>query len=566
MHTNDSIAGIPAQPPTNKLKFVLVRIGHLLLLSILMVLLASHVNTNPKSGNNNIEFYKSECENLLEIQVNNLLPANESNANISLDFELNKLVARFYSIRNYQAVWTINYKTTDNYTTLKSLLDSANYFGFPGDYFHTKALNTLNAKFTSSSKTNSLNCRVELEIMASREMFRLILCLNKGIIQTDTSRAFKNFTEHLPLMLNNALNNGKLNEVISNLQPNLRAYKSLLSELPEFLNTLSLLINANDSLLQEKLIRTSMLYLGMQTPSNPESVDNSELLISLYQQANKLPADGKFTSETKKMLCKNLQDKYLNICLNLDRFRKISSVEDDYLFINIPEYKLYVVEDNKIKVEHNVIVGNKTTPTPVICSKIERIIANPNWTVPRSIATNEMLLKIKKDSTYLKRNGYIIVTGKEKPVDIASIDWSGRNPLGNDLWIRQVNSKDNALGQVKFVFPNEHQVYLHDTPGKQLFKKQKRAFSHGCIRVENPLELAQLILDDFNKQTGKSYDIKSLVDKKQSSVIELSTSIGIYIQYITCSVNSEGNIVFLDDIYNLDEASIISLFKNDTAI
>ncbi|MCG8701760.1 MAG: L,D-transpeptidase family protein [Bacteroidales bacterium] len=228
-----------------------------------------------------------------------------------------------------------------------------------------------------------------------------------------------------------------------------------------------------------------------------------------------------------------------------------------YIYVNIPEYRLKIFEKNKVIKEHKVVVGTPYTPTPIIESAVHKIVANPYWTVPRSIAIREIIPKIKKDSTYLERNGYKVVDNKLKSVNESTIDWNNVNSREFDYWFKQDKGRGNALGLVKFVFPNDYNVYLHDTPSKSKFQYDIRAYSHGCVRVHNPEELADFVLKKFvSNKTNVKYTIK----KQRHKIYYLPEELPIHIQYFTCSGDDEGNIYFHVDIYKKDKKAMKELF------
>jgi murein L,D-transpeptidase YcbB/YkuD len=204
-----------------------------------------------------------------------------------------------------------------------------------------------------------------------------------------------------------------------------------------------------------------------------------------------------------------------------------------------------------------VIVGKKYTPTPLLESRIERIIANPYWTVPKSITFNEFIPRIKKDSLYLQKHGYSVIDNFENPVEASKIDWNNARRGEFNYWIRQPNGSNNALGAVKFLFPNQYSVYLHDTPSKKLFGRKVRAFSHGCIRVQNPEKLAQSILEDYTQnKNGEKVDLMNIISKKDREELKLDKALPLYIRYYTCTADTLGNIYYHPDIYNKDKGSI----------
>jgi murein L,D-transpeptidase YcbB/YkuD len=281
------------------------------------------------------------------------------------------------------------------------------------------------------------------------------------------------------------------------------------------------------------------------------------------QQKYNLPLDSVLNRPTHEVLVSLLQYRYYQACLNLNRLRALQNTDENFLFVNIPEFKLHVVESRQEKEVFNVIVGKTTTPTPVFSSNIEKVITNPYWTVPKSIL-NDMLHKIRKDSTYLEKNGYYVINGREQMVDMSTIDWNSSDPLGTRYYLRQKSSPSNALGLVKFIFPNEYNVYIHDTPSRGLFNQTNRTFSYGCIRLENPDKLAQYLTDKYFSEDD--LNIKSIITSQQSREINLQQKVGIHIQYITCSGKENSDMEFYSDIYNLDRQEISKVFQNQLEI
>ncbi len=188
-----------------------------------------------------------------------------------------------------------------------------------------------------------------------------------------------------------------------------------------------------------------------------------------FQVHHGLESDGRPGKNTLEALQMTTLYHYRMLALNLDRLRKQDNSEMHLLYVNIPAYKLKVFRQNKLMDTYRVIVGTPKTPTPQLVSKVERVIANPVWDVPTSIAQNELLPKIKADSGYLRRNRFRLVDRNNKTVNSQQIDM---DQISNaEYFIRQDASSDNALGKVKFIFSNPYSVYLHDTPGKMLVCK-----------------------------------------------------------------------------------------------
>ncbi|HPF94842.1 MAG TPA: L,D-transpeptidase family protein, partial [Tenuifilaceae bacterium] len=287
-----------------------------------------------------------------------------------------------------------------------------------------------------------------------------------------------------------------------------------------------------------------------------DSSQNSKQLIARVQSKLGLTVDSTLNAQTHEVLVSMLQYRYFQACLNINRLRQMNGLEGSFLFVNIPEFKLHVIDSMKELETFRVIVGKAETPTPVFSGKIDRVVTNPYWTVPKSIVA-KMLHKIRSDSTYLTRNGYYVINSFEQKVDSKEIDWSNPDPLGNRYALRQRNSTSNALGLIKFLFPNDYSVYIHDTPSRNLFNHEVRTFSHGCIRLENPDKLAQFITDRFVKD---ELNIQQLISTRSTTDIELSNQLDVHIQYITCTAAEDRNMQFFADIYNRDKQEIMATF------
>jgi murein L,D-transpeptidase YcbB/YkuD len=305
------------------------------------------------------------------------------------------------------------------------------------------------------------------------------------------------------------------------------------------------------------MLAKALYYAGVSETPEIDTVEINSRAISKIQEQYNLPQYSWLDSSTHQVLVSLLEYRYYQASLNLHRLRMLQNTEENFLFVNIPEFRLHVFESKLETETFNVIVGKKETPTPVFSSNIEKVITNPYWTVPQSIAC-DMIPRIRRDSTYLRRNGFMVINSREEEVDVSLIDWNSENPLGTKYCLRQKNSPSNALGLVKFIFPNEHSVYIHDTPSRGLFNEKNRTFSHGCIRLENPDKLAQYLTDKFYSES--SFDIKDMISKKNSNEINLEERVKIYIQYITCSGKENADMEFYSDIYNLDRGEISAIF------
>lgn len=250
------------------------------------------------------------------------------------------------------------------------------------------------------------------------------------------------------------------------------------------------------------------------------------------------------------------------IQVTMERWRHAKAYPDRYIRVNIPSYSLYVMEKGDTALQSNVIVGKPASETPELESVITSFVIYPYWHVPRSIATKEILPLIKKDSAYLAKHNYEVLDAAGNVVDQSIIDWSVLEENYFPYQLRQREGRENSMGIVKFLFKNPYGVYLHDTNSRRLFAKEKRAFSHGCIRVEQRRDLARYLVRDDNTYVTPD-DLDQYISLKQRVDVRVRRPIPIFIQYFTCEFNN-GRIRFYDDIYSKDAAMLYALTNGNS--
>jgi len=198
-----------------------------------------------------------------------------------------------------------------------------------------------------------------------------------------------------------------------------------------------------------------------------------------------------------------------------------------------------------------VQVGSQFHQSPVFRDEMKYLVLNPTWTVPYSIATKEMLPQIKSDPDYFAKRDFDLKDRNGKFIDPNSVDWSQVSARNFGYWLVQRPGPGNALGRVKFMFPNDHAVYLHDTPSKYLFSRAERAFSHGCIRVENPFDFAEQLL---GKDGWTQEKFQEILDGGKTQTVMLSKPLPVLLLYWTAVARRDGTVVFYNDVYERDNA------------
>jgi murein L,D-transpeptidase YcbB/YkuD len=266
---------------------------------------------------------------------------------------------------------------------------------------------------------------------------------------------------------------------------------------------------------------------------------------------------GVLNSTTKKALNVSLEERLAKIKLNLERSRWESDDFDfRYIIVNIPEFMMHFKEGDELLMNARVIVGKLKNPTPIFKANMSYIVLNPRWSVPNSIVSKEMLRKIQDDPYYLEDRGFKTYDRWKrkgrKEIDSFDVDWfqydeDSKIPFN----IVKEPGSSNPLGNVKFMFPNNHAVYIHDTPKKKLFKKSVRAFSHGCIRLHKPQKLLEFVSEGY---LGSSYrDIKSKLNTGNNISLGMNEKIPVYVRYYTAYVDENGAVVFTKDLYGYDK-------------
>ncbi|TLM96446.1 hypothetical protein FDY95_00135 [Hymenobacter jeollabukensis] len=257
------------------------------------------------------------------------------------------------------------------------------------------------------------------------------------------------------------------------------------------------------------------------------------------------------------------------VAANLQRLRWEPVADSIYCVVNIPAYSLQVVRRAKVLRTFRVVVGAPATPTPELCSRIRFFETSPRWNVPRSIATREMLPQLRRNPGFLDANNYILYDQQGRVPNPRRINWKEVSAESFPYVIRQAATSDNALGNVVFRFPNPHDIFLHDTPARRVFGQPRRALSHGCIRLQNPLQLAVFLLrHDLAAQPERAQrNVERMWDSVYggySKYFPLRYPMPVYVRYLTCHADDGPALRQLPDIYGRD-AELMAALRGDAA-
>lgn len=280
--------------------------------------------------------------------------------------------------------------------------------------------------------------------------------------------------------------------------------------------------------------------------------------VKKFQSRNGIDVDGKIGNATLKAINIPIEERIDQIKLNMERMRWLpDSFGSKFILVNIPDYMLKIYNGDKIDLEMKVIVGKAYNATPIFSDEMEYISFSPTWTVPKSIGVEEMLPKLQEDPDYLSKNNYMLYDSWEKdaePIDPRDVKWKDIDEENFNFKIVQSPGKGNALGSVKFMFPNKFDIYLHDTPTGHLFDRRERSFSHGCIRVEKPIDLAEYLLKDTEGWNREK--IVEAMNQEEPEDVKLFEKFPVHLVYWTAWVDDNDVLNFRDDIYLRDKNQI----------
>lgn len=492
-----------------------------------------------------------------------------------------KLLLDFYFHQEFQPVWVTQSGLNNKGKILLKTLHKADREGFDTRLYHLDDILTSLNDIESGKQMDmpipekfvelDLRLFVELDLRLTDAFFSYGYHLSEGIIKSYSKKLdwhIKKPKKNLEKILQAAVLNDKLEELVDMLQPRHPGYLRLRSALLKYQDIeksgswpkvpVGSKICKGDSGKRIAALRSRLIVSG----DMPDLKENHweyfdaalEDGVKRFQARNGLKVDGIVGSNTLSALNVSVENRIEQIKMNMERWRWLpQDLGMRYLMVNTANYELDIIENNRMIKSIRAIVGKKKRPTPMLSRKITYMVLNPYWDIPYKIATDEILPHIKKDPEFLADKGIRIFEKRKldaREINPESIDWKTITKDNFSYKLRQDPMVLNALGRVKFIFPNEFSIYLHDTPYRNLFNMRKRTFSSGCIRIENPIEFAAYLLKENSKWNFEK--LMAEVNSGKTRVIVLPNPIKIYILYWTAWVDKNGIVNFRDDIYGID--------------
>ncbi len=482
----------------------------------------------------------------------------------------NGLLSAFYQERQFAPVWTKRKQVA----ALIRAIGESEADGLLAEDYHLSEIRRFNADPPS---TPFLRARYDL--LLSDALFKLSWHLMNGKVDPEKLDSNWNISngfsgDGLLWRLQNAIEREAIEDAIEQIRPAHPKYLSLKKALARYRSYVSAggwpSIPSGPSIKQEGDVDERIPVLRRRLEITGEmafrtAVDTSfassamvydkELIdaVMVFQRRNGLEVDGVVGPRTLEALNISASQRVDQIRINLERYRWfIGKLEPTFILVNIAGFTVQYVENGQLAWASRVIVGEPYWKTPVFRADMRYLIFNPSWNVPPGILRKEALPSLKNGTGYLSRNGLQVIDRNGAVVDPSSIDWGSYSAGSFPYRLRQPPGERNALGRVKFMFPNPHFVYLHDTPGKHLFDRSERAFSHGCIRLENPLELAEILLD------WKPEKIDSVLAAAKTRTVNLSRPIPVFLLYLTAVAEGD-DVLFRNDVYSRDAAVLKAL-------
>jgi murein L,D-transpeptidase YcbB/YkuD len=496
----------------------------------------------------------SEFDLLLQPNISSI-----QGAEVALIPELHE----FYSRRGFRPAWT-NRESVKQ--LLKAIADSEADGLDPSDY-HATELQAL-AKETDRSGAPPV-AFAQFDVLLTEALLRLGYHLTFGKVDPESNDPQWNYGRTIAAVsledgIEEMINSGSLYERIEALKPTHNLYKRIKRELARFRTidvTKEALVSAGpplrvgDNDARVLALRARLKQLGdlpASAPSDSPHFDvEVEAAVKVYQQRLGLLDDGIVGKTTVAELDVPIAKRILQLRVSLDRGRVLlQDLPEDFIVVNVAGYTIYLVHGQQVVWNARAQVGKPYRQTPIFRSDITYLVLNPTWTVPSGIIEKDILPEARRDPKAITRRGLKVIDRSGAELDPTSVDWSRFKTGHIPYLLRQDPGPQNALGRVKFMFPNPYQVYLHDTPSKTLFERAERPFSSGCVRVERATELADLLLKD-----QKGWDraaIASSLEKGKLQNVTLARKMPVLLTYWTAWVDAEDRINFRRDIYGRD--------------
>lgn len=486
-----------------------------------------------------------------------------------------QVLPTFYERRLYRPAWSDTRGPTHVADDLVAALRDADLEGLRGEDYHLGSIEAVLAAVRADDKSGPALAPdrwAELDLLLTDAFLVYGAHLLAGRVNPETLRpvwASNRRTADIAAMLEAALLSGDVAATLQTLIPRQPGYRRLREALwryraaapaaggwPTIAEGATLRRGdrgAGVSALRERL-RLEADLIPVAQPDSDRFDDAVEQAVKRFQRRHGIREDGIVSAATRAALNVPLQRRVAQLELNLERWRWLpEDLGRRHIIVNIAAFELQVVEEDSVVLDMRVVVGRPYNRTPLLSDTMRYLVLNPYWHVPRSIAASEMVPKVRRDPSYLARLRMRVFPSHGPAageVDPTTVDWSALTVRNFPFWLRQDPGPLNALGRIKFMFLNKYNVYLHDTPAGPLFEAPQRDFSHGCIRIQRPIELAEYVLGQDPRWNRGA--ILTALDVAVDRTVPLPEPVPIHLLYWTAWAEGDGTIQFRPDIHDQD--------------
>jgi murein L,D-transpeptidase YcbB/YkuD len=479
------------------------------------------------------------------------------------------LIPEFYERRGLRPAWT----RPEQQRELLDLIEASTAHGLDPDDYHAPALRRLREKPIPAHAANV----ADRELLFTDALIRLAYHLHFGKASPRELYPGWSFTRSLgaidpPEALEAMLAAPRLTAAVERFAPQLPAYRDLRRALARLRS-----IDARGGWPKvlpgpplkpgERHVRVAVLRERLAASGDlaPDAGTDATLFdtvleaaVRRFQARHGIETDGVIGERTLQALNVSVAGRIDQVRVNLERLRWVArDLAGDYLIVDIAGFTARLFLEGRPVWSSRTVVGRPYRKTPVFRADLRYLVLNPTWSVPPTILRQDILPRLARDPGYLARNHMQVVDAAGRPVDATRLDWARFRAGGSPYQIVQAPGDDNALGKIKFMLPNPHAVYLHDTPAKRLFERHDRAFSSGCIRLERPLELAALLLDDAERWNAQA--IRGAIATGETRTLPVKRQVPVLILYFTAEAEEEGSLRFRPDLYGRDAHVLAAL-------
>lgn len=479
-----------------------------------------------------------------------------------------QVLPRFYANRAFEPAWfNAQGELRKSAFAMQAYIGTVWRHGLTDKAYHSDKLETLFEKYKINAEADT-SLLTTIDLLLTDAFMILGSHLYQGKLHSQTIEATWKIQRNAPeLMLDEKLENAismqQVPQMLEMLAPQDSTYQLMIQKIEYFYSILDepweiirsdRKIEPGDSSDNIVKIRKRLSRLVYNPGDTASQKYDDEMLTAIkrFQSHRGLHPDGVIGPRTLSFLNTTPQEYINTLKANTERYRWLSEFpEQRKIIVNIANFRIDFIDHGDTLFSSRAIVGKHYRKTPVFNETMTYMVLSPDWVVPPTILRVDVLPQLKKGPGYLNEKNMQIITPSGRPVSYESINWAEVTARNFPYMVRQLPGAQNALGRVKFMFPNSYNVYIHDTPSKELFDRESRAFSSGCIRIERPLELAELLLADQPSWTTQR--IKDVALSGRETTVRLKQGIEVYLTYFTSWARSDGTIEFREDIYQRDE-------------